>query len=968
MKAKNLLLVFAATFLFSMLHAKGTNSWMDSAIAEGVHKIQRSEAIRTGSYIPTEWDKLNHLDRMQFVIEIDLAKWTPTLAENQFYYQRTNSPAFNSIGSGSFRIWDSLNAYHLSYENHPDYVPYYNIVLKNFPLELRKDISSVKTSEGQNLYTQLQGLGAIKTEDYQESLDKFRMIIDNICVLVQTNFNTGRMVCFGSANFLGQYGNKPNMRASFGSFYVAQSGFPINYTWLGDLQRIPKYMCPPIQDLEQPTLDEKNFKIALAVKHFIQCNVYNDCSMNSQDFSNQYAAWLYDNLKNAGNISKPLLLNTCIRLNQLSPSMAWSVLTADYENGFASYEHNPLGSLYSFYTNATLNTISLYTKQILRAENQFLTNADINRDSALYYGRFLYRIPAVMTTISTTQRVNLLKKITASSCNDIKEVTEASDYENHCERICKSLYQNLPPGEEKNFLLQLKSTGTIWNLSYRLDNATFGFFGKDNYTDFIFTISSYWKKAFPEKANPSTGANVNFYVYKWESAFFDNNGWIVVNHASNTVFSVTSYRPGFNGAPGSTNHISDIYDPVMIHPKEGSLIPDLPGIKDLVVPALFLDWLSHKKTMNDIGTATQAGIAALGLATGIGEFYMAASITMRVVSAIEIAVAASDLVLLNESVRQTVIAQFPTVEEGTAFLESYQNITMMVNIAASAKGLIGSFESDVARFTAKFDEKEAALRAALGEGSVEYSGMRKLRGELGEVMVASQWLDELEAVLGAGSKWKIQGWIDNGLDAAKLEVAFASTSEKVVLFNNLENAKSIYHQRVYIKDWDNIPGISSTPYINNGLPEQTLNASNFGETNPAYNLPSYRCKTFTGSAELVTLPENTKLYRVTDIGGENGGYWTLTPPNNLNEVIGGTAVMPEWNGFSKVYEYTVPSGGIKVWKGPAAAQPITENLSLSISNKCLAGGDMQVFINDIIRTQAGFNSRISDVTYLYKVW
>jgi hypothetical protein len=824
MKAKNLLFIFLAAFLVSALHAKDTHeSWIDSAIAEGVYKIKRSEDIRSGNYIPTAWDKLNHLDKMQFVIEIDLAKWTPLLAESQFYYQRTNTPGFGSIGSGTFRIWDSLNTYHLSYENRSDYVPYYNIVLKNFPLELRKDISSVKTSEGQNLYTQLQGLGAIKTEDYQESLDKFRLIINNICITAQTNFNLGRIVCFGSANFLGQYGNKPEMRASFGSFYVAQFGFPAEYTWLNDLQRIPKYMCPPIPELEHPTLDEKNFKIALAVKHFIQCNVYNDCSMNSQDFSNPYAAWLFDNLKSAGNISKPLLLSTCVRLNQLSTSMAWSVLTADYENGFASYQYNPLGSLYSFYTDATLNTIGLYTKQILRAEKQILLNADINRDSALYYGRLLYRIPAVMSTISTTQRVNLLKKITVSSCSDMINVTEASDYENHCERICRSLYTNLPVGEEKNFLLQLKSTGVIWDLSYRLDNSTIGFFGNDNYTHFIFTISEYWQRAFPEKMNATAASNINFFVYKWDDDFFNDNGWIVVNRSANAIFSFTTYRDGFNGGPG-TNHVSDIYDPVMVSAMSNALIPDQPGVKELVVPAIFLDWLSHKKTMSNIGTATETAIALASLAVGVGELYHATSATLRVIAAIEVAISVSDLVLMNESVKQSVINLFPSQAEGQAFVQAYTNITMAINVAVIGKGLITNLNADMATFTSKFDAQEQGLKGVMGEGSAEFVGMKKLRGELGEVVVGdinlntfvsetgisayrisnASLLNEVKAWQGHGDYPGVDDWFIVEIPSGTKVLGGLPGQSEFYSFENVLNAsnfdKSIYWKSLQVKE------------------------------------------------------------------------------------------------------------------------------------------------------------------------
>jgi hypothetical protein len=726
-------------FLFPYLKVAGNekaiptkDAWMDSAIAEGVRKIGEAEIVRKTNYSGSVYDKINHYDFGSVYIVIDLAKWTPTLASNQFYYEKANSPQFITSGAGTYRIWDSLNVYQLQYENRPDFVSYYNIVLKNFPLELRKDISTVSTSEGQNLFTQLQQLGAINSEDYVESLNKFSIIIDNISILAQNNFELGKIVCFGAANFLGQYGKKADMRASFGAYYVKQDGFVNPAPWLNDLVKIPKYMCPPIPPINPPSLAEKDFEIALAIEHYIECNQYGECTMNSSVFSNLYARWLFDNLKTAGNITPSLLLNTCIKLNSLSEQMAWSVLTADYENDYSSFMNNPLGSLYTFYTDATLNTISLYTSQIVRGKIYLINKPTLNRDSVLYYGRLLYRIPSEMQEIGTVQRVKLLKNITISSCGDIQGVTEASDFANHCERICKSLYQNLPEGQERNFLEQLKATGAIWDLSYRLDNATFGFFGNDNYTDFIFTISEYWKKAYPEKSHPSSVGNVNFFVYKWEDSFFNSNGWITTDHGANTVSSTNVVRQGAAlYSFSTTTNVSDIYDPVMIHPINGALIPDLPGAKDIVVPAIFLDWLSHKKMLEDIGTGTKVALAALALASGVGELYEATSITMRVVSAIQVAVSATDLVLMNENIKNSVIALFPNPQEGQEFIDAYQNISMAINIAAIGKSLLTNWGNDVHIFSNRFDAEEQALRTTLGETSAEFKGMQKLRGELG---------------------------------------------------------------------------------------------------------------------------------------------------------------------------------------------------------------------------------------------
>jgi len=92
-------------------------------------------------------------------------------------------------------------------------------------------------------------------------------------------------------------------------------------------------------------------------------------------------------------------------------------------------------------------------------------------------------------------------------------------------------------------------------------------------------------------------------------------------------------------------------------------------------------------------------------------------------------------------------------------------------------------------------------------------------------------------------------------------------------------------------------------------------------------------------------PAGTKLYRVCNDGDRafTGGYWTRTKPNNLDEVIGGTAVQPEWNSFNNVVEYTVPNGQkIWVWEGNAASQKLSNNLNLF--NPHLAGGGEQILI------------------------
>lgn len=191
--------------------------------------------------------------------------------------------------------------------------------------------------------------------------------------------------------------------------------------------------------------------------------------------------------------------------------------------------------------------------------------------------------------------------------------------------------------------------------------------------------------------------------------------------------------------------------------------------------------------------------------------------------------------------------------------------------------------------------------------------------------------------------------------------------------------KGLYQQRVVIDDYDAIPGVSPQPYVSNSLPAAPIAASDFGIHDSALDLPYDKAETFTGNAKLVKLNPGEKLYRVandptTDPYGRTGGYWTRTPPVGLSEVVGGTAVMPEWNNYQQVYEFTVPDPGPGVpdyhaWEGPAAAQPVSKYYKEKETNGyCLAGGDNQLFLPNKYTRSADFGTHITDVSALHNSW
>lgn len=229
----------------------------------------------------------------------------------------------------------------------------------------------------------------------------------------------------------------------------------------------------------------------------------------------------------------------------------------------------------------------------------------------------------------------------------------------------------------------------------------------------------------------------------------------------------------------------------------------------------------------------------------------------------------------------------------------------------------------------------------------------------------AKWLDELETILGQSARMKIQAWIENGLDQIQFRNTFVGSSDKLGLFNKLENAKSIYHQKVIIKDFS-IPGITKGQYISNSVDNITRNVIKT-ISNKSFTLKTYQAETFQkfgainlresveviedlgNGIELVKVKPGTKLYRVYD-GYQNGinsmpygNYWAFEKPTLLDEVFGGAAVQPEWNSAIKIIEIEVPSEGILGWRGLAAKQPLSNNEN--ISNYYLKGGAEQLIFD-----------------------
>lgn len=190
----------------------------------------------------------------------------------------------------------------------------------------------------------------------------------------------------------------------------------------------------------------------------------------------------------------------------------------------------------------------------------------------------------------------------------------------------------------------------------------------------------------------------------------------------------------------------------------------------------------------------------------------------------------------------------------------------------------------------------------------------------------------------------ISKWINEGIEPNKLIIGISKSPSKQKLINEFENAKSKLHVQVLIKDYDNIPGVLKGRFVNNSssLADKMKIPIDWEDY---LDLPNSEIRNFTNNIEAVELKQGDKIYRVSHENGGNGTYWTITKPRLIRDIIGGTAIQPEWNNFQFLYEYTVPKGKtIKAWKGKAARQQVSTETS---SNYHLPGGDLQLFINYI---------------------
>ena len=276
----------------------------------------------------------------------------------------------------------------------------------------------------------------------------------------------------------------------------------------------------------------------------------------------------------------------------------------------------------------------------------------------------------------------------------------------------------------------------------------------------------------------------------------------------------------------------------------------------------------------------------------------------------------------------------------------------------------------------------AATRVAATAASVGAASVGAAVAGVGAVAAAPHWLDTLVTQLNAGPDVRktVGQWLASGVSEDKLQAAMQRPDFQQTFIRLAVADKGVYQQHVILDDYAAVPGVSNQAYVKNSLPFAAIAASDFGVNNPKLDLPPAKAETFT-KARLVQLKPGETLYRVacdpaTDPFGRTGCYWTRTPPAGLAEVVGGTAVMPEWNNFQEVYKFTVPDPATDptaptyhAWEGPAAAQPVSNFYKEKAGNgHCLAGGENQLFIPGELAFKPAFGTHIQQVTFEQKTW
>jgi hypothetical protein len=307
--------------------------------------------------------------------------------------------------------------------------------------------------------------------------------------------------------------------------------------------------------------------------------------------------------------------------------------------------------------------------------------------------------------------------------------------------------------------------------------------------------------------------------------------------------------------------------------------------------------------------------------------------------------------------QQTIInAEFAKMDEG---MDEMERMLQVNNVAEESVGLLNLFS----RLSQDLQNRIRLLpKKQIDDLIYDLSTSRDLSGKMTVEMVDGwEVLANNPVLRKKPSNLEILGsWISKGVAKEKLIFGIGKAHAKQQVIDALQKAVSRMHVQIIIKDFDNIPGIVKGRYISNSSTgsDKAKMPQDWGAD---LDLGTREIKSFTGKIEPFNLNPGDKIYRVSSYDRIDGPYWTRVKPQNLEDVIGGTAVKPQWNNFQVINEYIVPPGlAIKCWIGKTARQEV----DLAPSNYHLPGGDEQLLVPFIGRQDQDFLEKVKTNEFL----
>jgi len=447
---------------------------------------------------------------------------------------------------------------------------------------------------------------------------------------------------------------------------------------------------------------------------------------------NPAAAELYNSLRGNSNLDKTKLNNLVFYVNGLNQEYVQVILKR--LNELYNFADADAASTYSVLPLPDNNTLQEFFN-IFQGFNKLIDNAcTLTRDEILNYAAYYWDNYDFLKNIPLEKRICLIKTLASATCKDLnKTVGSYLKTDNYCEKFVISLFKTVHEKDYENFLVKLNEQGLLWNLSHRLDNKTLWFGSDDNYKIFAYLVLDYYISSIKKNHGAFNGKMLAPYYIKWDNRTVGNtNKYVNVTESSGKISII-------DPATSKKDDLS-VFDLISLTPINSSseILDNATAGKEIYAPAIFLDYLTFEKSIQDIKVIGETTIDIISLCSGVGEFYEAASVGMKIYRGIQIALAASDLIMKKQEVHDAIIGCFDKRVDGEAFVEKYTKISMMLNMGFMSFDVASKLlPAEMKDFSGIFKLKKAQLAEKLtGKG---YKELETFAGEIDkELKVVAQ--------------------------------------------------------------------------------------------------------------------------------------------------------------------------------------------------------------------------------------